>query len=127
MAVDEEKTSGTEHYLSGFGSFAHFLASDHDHSTAVYKSFNKLAARDLLYYQAELLELEALQDQYDREDANEAHKADCLSPQWLQIRQNARDWAAFKQSAQESTSQGLRWKKRMDLALKIRGTLKEYR
>jgi hypothetical protein len=127
MRMDEEKNTGTPQCLSGFGSLAHFIASDGDHSTAVRKTFDRLSARDLLYYEAELLELEALQEQYDREDAADANKANSYSPEWLQLRQNARDWAALKQSAAESSTDGLRWRKRIELAMQIRATLKEYR
>lgn len=129
MAADEEKDAGTDHYVPGFGSFANFVASDDDHSTSVYKTFDRLAARDLLYYQAELLELEALLDQYDREDAADAdpRHPNSASAQAQQILENSRDWLSFRQSAEEPTTNGLRWKKRLDLILKIRATLKEYR
>ncbi|KAJ9608350.1 hypothetical protein H2200_007338 [Cladophialophora chaetospira] len=127
MDPDEERAGRQHRYLSGFGSLAYFISSDKDRSTAVYRSFDKLAARDLLYYEAELLELEALQDQYDREDAAKASKADSLSSEWLQIRLNARDWSSFKDTAAEPSADGIRWKKRMDLAIQIRSTLKEYR
>ena len=85
MATDEEKTTGSQHYLTGFGSLVHFIASDRDHSASSYKTFDSLAARDLLYHEAELLELEALQEQYDREDASEVDKAGSLSPKWLKV------------------------------------------
>ena len=125
--MDEEKTTAGPQYLSGFGSLANFIASDPDHATAVHKTFDRLATRDLLYYEAELLELEALQDAYDLEDAIEVTKTDCSSRQWQEIRQNARDWSSFKRSAKESTRDDSQWKKRMELAMKIRATLKDYR
>ena len=81
----------------------------------------------MLYYEAELFEPEALQDQFDREDAVVARKTDSLTTEWLEIRQNAREWASFKQSASDPSAAGARWKKRLDLAMKIRATLKEYR
>jgi VIT1/CCC1 family predicted Fe2+/Mn2+ transporter len=125
--ADEEKSARPQQYLTGFGSFANFISSDSDHATAVYKTFDKLTARDLLYYEAELLELEALQDQFDHEDATDVDKVDSFSPEWFRIRQNARDWSSFKQSSQEPSAAGARWKRRMDLAMQIRATLKEYR
>ena len=127
MTADEERMTGAQKCLSGFPSLSHFIARDNDHSTAVHRTFDRLAARDLLYYEAELLELEAQQDQFDEEDAAEANKATSSSLEWLQIRQNARDWSSFRRSATDPSATGLRWKKRMDLAMQIRATLKEYR
>ncbi|OAQ60267.1 hypothetical protein VFPPC_16788 [Pochonia chlamydosporia 170] len=118
------------HYITGFGEIASFIASDADHTTAVYKRFDKLAARDLLYYECELLELEAPQDQYDREDAIDARRLDNADLQRL-IRTNARDWLSFKQRAmkeeESNDKDNQRWKKRMKLAMDIRATLKAYR
>jgi hypothetical protein len=45
--------------LDGFPSLADFIASDHDRTSLVFKRFDKLAARNLLYLQSELAELEA--------------------------------------------------------------------
>jgi hypothetical protein len=113
--------------LTGFGSLAHLIASDVDHSTEVYKRFGTLAARDLLYYEAELAELEALQEQYDVEDAVDGGKLDDITSDLsYHVRRNARNWQSFKESAGNGSNDE-RWKKRMDLAMRIRRTLKEYR
>jgi hypothetical protein len=131
MATDEEKGSVSVHYITGFGELASLIASDSDHTTAVYKRFDKLAARDLLYYECELLELEILQDQYDREDAFDAKKPDQPDDLRRRIRINARDWVSFKhraaKEAEANDQNNGRWKQRMDLAMEIRSTLKEYR
>ena len=132
MATDEEKGSVRVHYITGFGELASLIASDSDHTTAVYKRFDKLAARDLLYYECELLELEVLQDQYDREDAFDARRPDQPDDLRRRIRTNARDWVSLKhRAAKEAEANDQhndeRWKKRMDLAMEIRSTLKEYR
>lgn len=47
--------------LDGFPSLAEFIASDPDHTSLVFRRFDKLAARNLLYLQSELAELEAKQ------------------------------------------------------------------
>ena len=129
MASEETKAdeAGKVNILTGFGSLAHIISSDADHSTEVYKRFGKLAARDLLYYEAELLELEELQEQFDREDALDAGKLNNVNLElWHKVRKNARHWQSFKESAQHGSPED-RWKKRMDLAMQIRTTLKEYR
>ncbi|KAH8588323.1 hypothetical protein B0O99DRAFT_693606 [Bisporella sp. PMI_857] len=131
MVTDEEKGSIGVHYIKGISELASLIASDTDHTTAVYKRFDKLATRDLLYYECELLELEALQNQYDREDALDARRPDNADDLQQRIRTNARDWASFKHQAAKETKANdkndERWKKRMDLAMEIRSTLKEYR
>jgi hypothetical protein len=128
MATDEEKGSVSIHYIRGFGELASFTASDADHTTEVYKRLDRLAARDLLYYECELLELEALQDRYDCEDSLDAKRPDDADDLRRRIRTNARDWLSFKHQAAREADPGdksdERWKKRMDLAMQIRSTLK---
>lgn len=137
MALDEEKDQKGYNYVPGFGSLADFIYSDNDHSTVVYRRFDKLAARDLLYYQSELGRLQALQDGFDIQDAKDIE--DFQKPDdWLDIRSHATDWAKFKEAADISSSVASssspnvstvegRWKKRMELAMEIRRTLKDYR
>lgn len=134
MDADKEKGQAYS-YISGFGSLADFMSSDEDHSTAVYRRFDRLAARDLLYYQSELARLEALQDEYDIEDAKDALGPD---PDYgRDIRSYARDWEKLRRAAEGASpsdanaSRGgdvkARWAARMTLAREIRETLKAYR
>ncbi|KAI0508641.1 hypothetical protein F5B22DRAFT_619782 [Xylaria bambusicola] len=131
MGHNVEEGNSIYHYVSGFGSFSDFIASDEDKSTAVYNQFSRLAARDLVYYQSELAELQALQDQYDIEDAKDVEDLQKLDLGSI-IRAHTRDWVTFKHSAwgQSRPNTHLvpdeRWKKRMDLAMEIRATLKDY-
>ncbi|KAH9908475.1 hypothetical protein F4778DRAFT_717352 [Xylariomycetidae sp. FL2044] len=131
MGHDIEKGNFGYHYVSGFGSLADFIASDEDHSAAIYSRFDRLSARDLLYYQSDLAELQTLQDQYDIEDAQDVENL--KKPEFgPHIRKHTRDWVKWKYSAGVSQGpasahiQNERWKKRMDLAMEIRVTLKDY-
>jgi hypothetical protein len=45
--------------LDGFPSLSDFIASDHDRTSLVFRRFDRLAARNLLYLQSELAALEA--------------------------------------------------------------------
>lgn len=123
MSIDPEKTSDAVLYLTGFGSFSNVIASDDDHTSAIYKRFDKLCARDLLYYQSELAELQRRQDLYDKEDAIDVIAL--TSDDWEHIRRNAQDWTTLKESAEIDPPDG-RWRKRMDLAMEIRKVMKEY-
>ena len=55
--------------LEGYPSFAQFIATDSD--AAIYRKYGHLSARNLLYLQSELHELEAQLQQLDIEDAKD--------------------------------------------------------
>lgn len=101
-------------HLTGFPSLAHFVASDRDRTTLLFKRFDELAARNLLYLQSELAELEAKQRAFDQQDL----KAD------LETKQCARNFADFQKAVQAKDAiQEERWQ----LMREIREKLKEYR
>lgn len=120
LGADQEKTL----YVSGFAAFSDLIASDEDHTSAIYKRFDKLVARDLLYYESELMQLQTEQDRYDREDSQGILMT--ASDEWEAIRNSAQDFSSFEQSAKMDVPDG-RWIKRLQLATKIRKTLKAYR
>lgn len=139
MNFDAEKEGSHYDYVSGFGSLASFMASDSDHSPFIFRRFDKLAARDLLYYQSQLAQLQAEQDELDVHDridiestAGEAGGEEHRD----RIRDCVQDWKCFEHAALHSASLAQNsaigtsseiWKKRMDLAMRIRTTLKDYR
>ncbi|KAI1112550.1 hypothetical protein F5Y14DRAFT_421517 [Nemania sp. NC0429] len=121
------------HYLPGFGSLADFIASDSDHSTKVYRRFDRLTSRNLLYYQSELARLEAIQDRYDiedRRDVEDPQKGDSCD----EIRRIARDWNTLSQLASRSSQASgsvitpidEKRQNRIAVAMEIRNTMKEY-
>jgi hypothetical protein len=99
-------------YVKGYPSLASFISSDKDRSTAIYRRFDGLAARNILYLQSELAELEAQQKMFDAEDVNGS----------MLDKTCARNWSDFKRISFENEKQ----KERMQLAMDIRKTLKEY-
>jgi hypothetical protein len=111
--LDEESRSEP---LLGYPSLANFIASDRDRTTLIYKRFDELSARNLLYLQSELAELQAQQRRFDREDL----RAD------LPTKQCARHFGNFADAGSE-TSTNAQQKERWALMLRIRVTLKEYR
>ena len=52
---------GTARPLDGYPSLAEDISSDPDRTFLVFRRFDKLAVRNLLYLQSELAELEAMQ------------------------------------------------------------------
>ena len=101
-------------YIKGYPSLANFIASDHDKSTAIYRRFDRLSARNLLYLQSELVRLEARQTRYDAEDLENG----------TEEKASTRDWDIFKERAEEQDN--VRERPRMELILEIRAKMKEY-
>ena len=69
--------------LEGYPSFAQFIATDSD--AAIYRKYGHLSARNLLYLQSELHELEAQLQQLDLEDAKDINNeaAQKVAREWV--------------------------------------------
>ncbi|OCK99271.1 uncharacterized protein K441DRAFT_652670 [Cenococcum geophilum 1.58] len=115
MNQDVEKDTIPVTFVKGYPSLAEFIASDYDHSTFIFKRFDRLSARNILYLQSELAELEALQDEYDRED---------LQASWDE-KSSRRDWKTFQARARDANFP--REQKKMKLVEEIRAKIKEYK
>lgn len=100
----------------GFALVASKISSDIDKTTTIYRRFDELSARNLLFYQAELAELEELQREYDEVDRSAKDQAAIESQ---------RDWNKFACHASEDESGTVqkREKEKMELAMKIREKL----
>lgn len=127
------------YYVDGFGSLASLMVDDDDHKPAVYKCFQKLSTRDILYYQSELCHLQQLQDSFDIQDSIDQETDARLDAEehreW--IRRCAQSWTAFEEAASHPNPAARGsvtrerpdeiWKQRMELAVRIRRALKAYR
>lgn len=131
-----ERTGSHYKYVSGFGSLASFMASDSDHSPFIFRRFDRLAARDLIYYQSQLSQLQAEQDELDVHDRINIDSTEGADEHCDRIRDCLQDWKCFEHTVLHSASSAQdcatrtsseTWKKRMDLAMRIRTTLKDYR
>ncbi|MCJ1248725.1 hypothetical protein MMC30_005944 [Trapelia coarctata] len=71
--------------LEGYPSFAQFIAQDGD--AAIYRKYGHLSARNLLYLQSELHELEEQLQQLDREDVKDVNNEEAQKA--------AREWRYF--------------------------------
>jgi hypothetical protein len=107
------------YYLSGYPSLANFIASDRDRTTLIYKRFDELAARNLLYLQSELAELQAKQCAFDHEDLTAGQDT-----AGQDTKQCARNFANFRKAAEANEQ---KQKERWEVMKKTRETLKEYR
>ena len=102
----------------GFPALSYFVASDPDGGTFVFRRFDRLTARNLLFLQSELAELEAEQSQLDAEDVESRDPGERTS------RQN---WNVFLARANDIQSPyHAREQRRLDLARRIQKKLKDY-
>lgn len=95
-------------YTDGYPSLAAFMASDRDRTTLIFKRFNRLSARNMLFLGSELAELQARLDAYDERDRQDTESLQC-----------ARNWEEFKKRAE-------RQPERKQLIKQIRDTMREY-
>jgi len=110
--MDVEAHSQQPRYLKGYPSLAAFIASDPDHTSAIFKRFRRLGARDLLHLQSEIAELQAQQDALDEQEWQGAHAT----------KQYSRNWPDFCSAAQCDGRQ----RERKQLADTIHNVLREY-
>ena len=114
MSKDLEKGGIDVTYVEGYPSLAAFIASDRDHSSVVYKRFDRLSARNILYLQSELQELQSQQDKLDKEDGDGDD---------FKLKRFARDYHALAEASKNGDAEAV---KRMKLVKNIREKMKEY-
>jgi hypothetical protein len=115
MRKDLEKDEVEVNHIPGYPSLAAFIASDRDHSAAIYRRFDRLSARNLLYLQAELVILEKKQDELDQHDLNSDD---------IDVKGKARNWETLLARAQSGSDDEA--KERVQVAKAIRDKIKEY-
>lgn len=99
----------------GYPAYGDFLAADPDNETLIFCKFDRLATRNLLALQSEVKALEAESRALDREI--------CLSDQKV-LASMARWESLIEEANKDRTSIEARY---IDLTLRIRAKLKEYR
>ena len=120
-SADIESCQRPKEYLEGFAELAEFIASDND--ILLFRKFGALGARNLLYLQAELQELEARLKRIDEEDLREIANTKDISEK-MDVDRGARDWDFMTREACDGNG---RQAKKMKLILEIRRVIKEYR
>ncbi|KAL3459155.1 hypothetical protein BJX64DRAFT_291552 [Aspergillus heterothallicus] len=98
----------------GFANVARWIALDRDSETFIYRGFRELAARNLLYLQSELLDLEKRLNELDKNDATTDD---------LDVKDEARTWETLRERYESGNEDA---KARMDLVMQLRASIKEY-
>lgn len=101
----------------GYASFSALISSDPD--LQIYRRFDRLSARNILYLQSELLEAERLLAEYDAADQTAAAFYGDLD-----VMLSMRCWESF---ARKSAAGNARERERMELIRRVRELVKEYR
>jgi hypothetical protein len=114
VALVPDNISRQKPCFRGFAAVAEKIAFDPDKSTTIYRRYDKLAARNLLFYQAELAELEDLQDKFDEQDRIEKDEIS---------QECQRDCNELKKRAREGRT---REKARLELAMEIKDNVEKY-
>lgn len=110
-----EKNAPRSGYKIGFAQVARWIALDPDKETSIYRKFDELAARNLLYLQAELLVLEK---KINGLDVNDAKSED------MDLADAIMTWETLERQYNTGSEKA---RVRMDLIIKIRAKIKEYR
>ncbi|WQF80553.1 hypothetical protein CDEST_05567 [Colletotrichum destructivum] len=98
----------------GYANVARWMALDADGETHIYRKFDELAARNLLFFQSELLALAAQLDHFDEKDAETDD---------MDLKDAAMTWETLERRA-ASDDRGA--KSRMELIMRIREKIIEY-
>jgi len=103
------------HRIEGFADVVRWIALDPDNETFICRKFDELAARNLFYLQSKLLCLQKQLNELDKSDANSDD---------MNLKDARRTWETLTQRYDAGNEEV---QVRMDLIVKIRAKLKEYR
>jgi len=116
--VDQEASRVPKEFLDGYVDFAEFIASDGQLS--IFRQFSSLAARNLLYLEAEFqllqFEIQAMDDA-DQVLLNNAGKE-----RRTKTEEAIRAWECFKQQMETNSRQA----KKLEMTMNLRRLMKEY-
>ncbi|KAE8357249.1 hypothetical protein BDV27DRAFT_164689 [Aspergillus caelatus] len=110
----ESRSASSRCRKEGFADIARWIVLDPDNETFIYRKFDELAARYLLYLQAELLVLEKELNKLDKNNANSND---------MDLRNTIRIWETLTQWYNTYDQEA---RVRMDMVVRLREKLKEY-
>lgn len=111
---DIEIAPSRKEYPNGFASVAAFIAKDQDNTSTIYRRFDRLTARNLLYLQAKVQKLETVLDELDDEDLRTGDE---------QSARAATSWEEFEALSKTRD----REQKRMGVAGEVEVAIRTYR
>ncbi len=114
---------------AGYAQWASWIASDTDNEPFVFRKFDELGALNILYLQSEMLNIEAQLRQLDQEDVRQPDiESINATRHWeVLVAQCVPSELSDPESAITESKACIRARKRMELILKLRTKIKEYR
>lgn len=103
-------------YNDGYPALAHWMAQDPDNETLMFRKFDSLSARNLLYMQAELFDIQKRISNLDRQ---------IIKSRDITLMESTRRWETFVENAR--LVQPRPEHEMMELATDMRKKLKAYR
>lgn len=132
--VGQSESDARERGL-GFAGLSRFMSTDKEHAGFVFRRFGALAARDLLYRQSELLELQAQLERLDKEDVASGDIRRRAAKDWQKLAEEGLDSSGVQRADGATDASRVTTPlhanaaaaERKALVLGIRHALKEYR
>lgn len=103
-------------YNDGYPALAHWMAQDPDSETLIFRKFDSLSVRNLLYLQAELFDIEGRLLKLEKQISKRRD---------ITLMESARRWETFIENAEGPNVRPEQ--EMMELVVKMRKKLKEYR
>ncbi|KAF5005890.1 hypothetical protein FDECE_7703 [Fusarium decemcellulare] len=128
---DIEKDAGRNprHQPLGFAALASWMASDGDQELIIFRKFDEISLRNLLYLQCEVQSIEAELKEWDQKVASSGNTAlERAAETWEIMVEQAKEAgpAERAEQAEQTKTIGCDAKTMMDLVLKLRVKIKEY-
>ncbi len=118
--VELGEIAPTRTYLEGYAEFSNFIASDPQLS--VYRKYERLAARNLLYLEAEVQLIDMQLQEMDEVDIKILKESQDVGEK-KRVEDSARCWDALVWQAKNKEERAV---KRLDLILRMRSAINKY-
>ncbi|KAF4467236.1 hypothetical protein FALBO_5895 [Fusarium albosuccineum] len=112
--IEQHADKNPQPHLLGFAALSSWMASDGDQELLVFRRFDEISARNLLYLQCELIALEEKLTNWDRAVSSKHDTA---------LEQGAETWEIMVEQAQDGRPEA---KDMMELVSQVRAEIKEY-
>lgn len=115
--IDAERHAGrsSEQKPLGFAALSSLMASDEEQELLIFRKFNEISARNLLYMQCELLSIEERLKRCDRKLSSSGD---------MNLEEAAETWEVMVEQAKDEKTEA---REMMELVKELRVKIKEYR
>ncbi|KAJ4325097.1 hypothetical protein N0V84_003641 [Fusarium piperis] len=112
--VEMQAGQNSQQKLLGFAALASLMASDRDQELLIFRKFDEISARNLLYLQCELLTIEERLKRWDKKVSNSSD---------MDLEEAAETWEVMVEQAKDG---GIEANEMVALVAQLRAKVKEY-